>query len=505
MATQGGVRTTHPEYNAMQDRWQRARDVASGRDAVMAAKTRYLPKLREQPEDSYKAMLMRASFYNASWRTISGLSGMLFSKPMLVEVPTAIEPLLKDVTLSGQPFHLFAEELAKEILTVDRVGVLVDHPAPILVSTAAVEVTKAQAERAGQRPTMAAYTTESIRNWRHRRVGNKWALSMVVLGERHREPDGDFGEMVEDRWRVLDLDERGLYRQRVFRIDKHDKDELVSEVFPLLAGKPMDFIPMYVFGSNGLCISPEVPAMMDLYDLNLDHYRVSADYERGCHLTAIPTPWISGWSPEVGSDGKPTQLLYIGSEAAWVFPNPGAQAQFLEFTGQGLTELQSNLRSKEERMAILGARMLEVQKRDAEAADTAAIHRTGEGSILASIATGMSLALSLALVVFCEWAGSPDPDAKAEVNRDFMPTGMDPTALTALLAAWQAGAISYTTLFNRMKAGQIIDEERTEEEEQGSIEEDPPTPSMIPATADPAMTGGDPAPDGPGKPPKKAA
>jgi hypothetical protein len=30
------------------------------------------------------------------------------------------------------------------------------------------------------------------------------------------------------------------------------------------------------------------------------------------------------------------EKLYIGSQPAWVFPDPNAKAAFLEFTGQGL-------------------------------------------------------------------------------------------------------------------------------------------------------------------------
>lgn len=480
-----GVRATHPEYDRMAPKWKRARDVVSGRDAIEAAGVAYLPRLTDQTSDSYKGYLRRASFYNASWRTVMGLTGMLFRKPMIVECPEGVRPLLEDVTLTGQPMHLFANDVAMELLTVDRVAVLVDFPAQEPLPTAGGEVTKGQAEEAGLRPSLSLYRTEALINWRHARIRNRHVLSMAVMTEQHREPVDEFSEAVTTRYRVLDLNPaNGFYRQRVFRINDRDMDEQVGgDVYPLLNGQPMTFIPLHVFGANGVNTCPEDPSLIDLFDLNLDHYRVSADYERGCHLTAIPTPWIAGWSPEIDADGKPKQVLYIGSESAWVFPNPQAKADMLEFSGAGLNELRENMASKESRMAILGARMLEEQKRDAEAADTAAIHRTGEGSILASIATSISLSLTAALVTFCDWAGSPDEKAKVNINRDFMPAGMDPATMQALLSAWQAGAISYTTLFNRLKNGEVIDEDRTEEDEKGAIEEEPPSPALVPDTA----------------------
>lgn len=484
-----GVRSTHPDYDAMSPKWQRARDVCGGRDAIIAATERYLPKLRDQKPESYRSYLLRASFYNASWRTVMGLSGMLFRRPLQVEAAPALMPLLDDVDMRGTPLHLFASDLATEVLTVDRVGILVDFPPPRPLPDGA-ERTLAAAEAEGLRPTLCRYKTEAITNWAHTRVNNRWVLSMLVLMEWTNLPgSSEFERAGETRYRVLDLNpQNGFYRQRVFRINSRDEDEQVGEdVYPLMNNRPMGFIPFVSLTSEGMCIDPEDPTLMDLFDLNLDHYRVSADYERACHLLATPTPWIAGWQPEVDVQGRAKQRLYMGSDAAWTFPNPQARAEFLEFSGGGITELRENLASKESRMAILGARMLEVQKREAEAADTAAIHRAGEGSILAAIGQGISLGLSRALMWFSEWAGAGS-EAKAEVNREFGLTQMDPTMLQALIAAWQAGAISYETLFNRLKAGEILDEEAELEVEQALIAEfTMPMSGVVGASGEPPL------------------
>ncbi|WP_457831240.1 DUF4055 domain-containing protein, partial [Staphylococcus aureus] len=80
----------------------------------------------------------------------------------------------------------------------------------------------------------------------------------------------------------------------------------------------------------------DLPPLVDLVDMNYAHYLVSADYEHGCHFAGLPTPVVTGYTPQNGPNGEPPEKLYIGSAAAWVFPQPDAKAYFLEFEGQGL-------------------------------------------------------------------------------------------------------------------------------------------------------------------------
>jgi hypothetical protein len=71
---------------------------------------------------------MRALFYNATQRTIDGLTGLLFIKPPVMEYPQAIEAQVNDVTMSGVNLHQFAEMVAEQVVMLGRAGVLVDHP-----------------------------------------------------------------------------------------------------------------------------------------------------------------------------------------------------------------------------------------------------------------------------------------------------------------------------------------------------------------------------------------
>ena len=88
---------------------------------------------------------------------------------------------------------------------------------------------------------------------------------------------------------------------------------------PLRLGKALPLIP-FVFQCPKHSL-PDVDRMPlnDLMVLNLDHYRLDADFKHGLHYTALPTAWVSGFDKSA--------TLRIGSSTAWVSETPGAYAR----------------------------------------------------------------------------------------------------------------------------------------------------------------------------------
>lgn len=461
-----GVRTQHADYLSAQDRWSRCRDAAAGQDAIRAGGPRYLPRLGDQPLEAYDAYLTRANWFNATSRTIEGLKGMLFRKPEQLDVPEAILPLLDDVTMAGEPLHMFSQKIAQEVLTVGRVGVMVDHPSP---PKQTVPLTVQRAQRLGLRPKLALYCAESIWNWQCSRINNTYQLSQVVLHEKAPIPGADeFDVALDDRWRVLDLLPTAtgyVYRQRLFMVNRDtDEDVLLEEVFPQLNGQTLSEIPFSFIGVETNLPDVEIPPLIDVVDVNLSHFRVSADYEHGCHFTGLPTPFIAGYTPMVAGE-----KFHVGSLTAFVFPDADTKCGYLEFTGQGLTSLVENLQGKKDNLAALGARLLSGDPGTNQTALTAAIHQGGETSILAAIAQSISLGLQRMLTLFTAWAGLT-VDIGYSVNRSFYPLPMDAQKLSALVAAWQNGALSAESLYFNLQVGELIPDDTTFEEEQALIE-----------------------------------
>ncbi len=461
-----GVEDTHPQYDERSGQWVVMRDTSEGEDAVKDKEVDYLPMLGGQQPDQYDAYRTRATYYNATGRTIDGLSGMVFRKPPQRDVPKGMDPFMEDVTLDGLEFQPFAEMVVEEVIKVGRCGILVDFP--IVTED---QVTKASAEAQGLQPFWHLFKTESILNWKVDRINNRSMLSEVRLMELIEEP-GDLEFDVEriDQIRVLDLvpgDDGDIqYRQRAYRLDEAKQWSQVGEdLFPLQNGKFMDFIPFVFLGPRDTGTDLDKPPLLDLAWVNLSHYRTSAQLEHGAHFTALPTPYIFGVADKHAPDT-------IGPEIIWHSDDEDVVVGMLEYTGKGLGSLEKRLEVKEQQMASLGARMLSPDKRMAEAVETAQIHRQGETSVLASLSQAVSIGLTRALEIARDWMGL-DGEVKVDLNRDFFPQPIDPQLLTVLFAMVQGGRLSSEAFFDNLQRGEIIDAEVSFEEEVALIETDP--------------------------------
>lgn len=448
------VTSQHAKYVKMLPKWQRCEDVSDGTDAVHEGGEVYLPKLKDQSQEDYAKFVARTPFFNATWRTIAGLLGMVFSKSPVIEVPPAVTPMLDDITMEGESFYAFLQDVTEEALKKGRVGILVDYPQGDTVG-----MSVAQAEQLGLRPMMKKYNAETIYNWRTGRVNNQTVLTEVRLMETHCEQVGEWETSEESRYRVLDLTPEG-YRVRVYKVDdKGNEVQIGSDLFPLMNGKPLPYIPFQFIGTDDLTPDIDDPPLIDLVDMNVHHYRTSAIKANALPF-AVPTMFIAGQlNLEVG------EKVYVGSSKAIHSTDPSSHAEYIEFSGQGLGAVEKEIDKTEQQMAILGARMLEPQRTAVESAEGQSIHRKGEESILATVAKTISDGMTVCLKWFSDWAGAGD-SVTLELNTDFYPQGMTPQMLTAVMGAWQQGMPGFSdqNVYAMMQRGKIADPETTFEE-----------------------------------------
>lgn len=448
-----GVDTTHRQYDKFLEVWTRCRTVIEGEDAVKAAGQTYLPSLIGQESDKYKAYKMRAMFYEATGRTLQGMLGALHH-----EEPEMLSPTGKDddkwfdaLVPVHMPFHSYLRDVSEEVLTTGRIGVLVDIP-------------KETSSNVRATPYFSSYCAEDIINWRTSFKDGKEILTLVVLREEVEEVS-HFKTNYVRQWRVLELVD-GFYEQTVYQKDEKTKMFFIVDGYPInptKMGKKLERIPFYIINCGGNSTYVYNPPLLPLANVNLSHYRNSADLEHGRHYTGLPTPWVAGFSAEAGA-------LYMGSEKAWVSSEPNAKAGFLEFTGQGLKTLETALEQKQALMAILGARMLEAPKNVSESVDNQVVKRSSENSILANIAETISQGMTEACKCAADWLGESPDKICVKIETEYFDIPADPQMMAQLAASLQSGAISYETFFYNMKRMKVVPEERTLEEEQDMID-----------------------------------
>ena len=456
------LRDKHEEYRDMEDRWSLVDALFEGEHGVHEEGEKYIPRLQDEDDRAYKLRLKMTPVFGAFPRTVLGLRGMMFRKPMKVEVPQAIAHMMNDIDLAGTTLQGLSQEVVEDALVYGRIGLLVDYPQTI------PNATKADAAALNYRPMIVKYDAEAIYNWRPERINGVTVTSQVRLEEEKevQDPEDEFKIKCEKRYRVIDLFD-GKYRQRVFKIV--DNVEVIEdEFFPQMNGKPLTYIPFVVIGVDGLGLEVKAPPLIDLATTVLHHTMQATSYERGVFFSGLPTMFISGINNE-NADGTAVEIS-IGGNLANILPRPDAKAYYVEVAGE-FNALRTNLEDKKREMAVLGARMIEPTRQgNPEAAETVARRMSGEESLLSIMAQTVSIGLTQAVQWFSEWAGATG-DVKVDLNRDFVPAGITLPEMTALIGAWQSGAISQETMFDNLKAGEVIADDvdfETEQERIGS-------------------------------------
>lgn len=462
MAETRKVDTCHPDHEASRLKWDQARDCYKGEDAVKERGERYLPRLGGQSQrhgpqgDDYESYKARAVFFNAVRRTVSGLGGAALQKAPRIQVPDSIKSRLEAMTSDGKDLPSFTRKIFDEVLLMGRVGVLVDVAGK------------------GGKPYATWYRTEDVINWRTRGNEAGAQLEMVVLKECYLEWKNEFESEKKERYRVLLLDPSGLYHQKIFTRAKasgKDKWEVRSVVPKTAGGRTLNYIPFTFVNPSSTSESIEDPPMLDLSALNLSHWRNSADREHALHFTALPTAWVAGFDPE-------TTELRIGSQIAWVSKNEQAKAGYLEFTGQGIAAIEKAMLEKKAEMAVLGARLLEEQKRQPESGEALRLRHRGEQSTLSEIADSVSEAIRKALAWLLDFTqpglvtkGEPPASVVFEIQKDFLTTQIAPEMVDRLSLLLADGYLSYEQFFFNLQRGGIYKEGHTLEDELKAIDE----------------------------------
>lgn len=444
-------------------------DCLMGQRRVKEQATKYLPQ--PNPQDTsranqlrYRSYLERAAFYNVTQRTQNGLHGQIFMRNPIMQMPSSMRFLMRDATGSGVGLAQLAKEGASTVISYGRAGIFVDYPA--------VEgpVSLREIQSGAVRPSLHFYNPWDIVNWRTRSNGAQEILTLVILRERMDFEESEFSTRTYYRWRVLSLDDDNTYRVRVFNsnidvynslgvepykfaLAKHTAFSTVDfaeeNFVPLDAsGNPFNRIPFFFVGSENNDSRIDNPPLLDIADLNIAHYRNSADYEESSFIAGQPTPVITGldqtWVTEVLEGGN---SVYLGSRSAIMLPmNASAELLQADSNSQPFEAMQH----KERQMIALGAKLVE-QSGVERTASEATINFTTETSILASVAKNVTAALQDALDVVGQFLGISSEDAVFELNTDFDIANMSPEALRQTIETWQAGGLTWSEMRKNLR------------------------------------------------------
>lgn len=468
------VKTIHRQYQAYAGQWQKIRHALAGdlktylRDVGQNEPDKVYGRARQQEyEDG-------AICFNFTKRTLSGMVGSVMRKDPEQIIPRELEYLLTNCDGSGVGLWQHAQDTLMEIDSIGRGGLLVDAP-----ETGAA--TAAEQNEGLLNPVIAFYTAENIINWRMKRFGSVNRVVMIVLREvwEYFESDDEFVVKYGEQYRVLDLDENGNYRQRLYKFKAEGGDaEPVETIYPELGDQLKGKIPFTFIGASNNDSTIDDAPLLALAELNIGHFRNSADNEESSFVVGQPTLFISpgtDMSLEQFKEANPNGVK-MGSRTGHNI-GAGGSAALIQADPNNLAK--ENMLNKEQQAIQIGAQLITPTQQIT--AESARLQRGADTSVMATIARNVSQAYMDALKWVAAMMNLGDQEIEFKLNMEFFLQPMTAQDRAAWMADINAGLFPATAYYAAARAAGITD--WTDEQIQDAIA-DQPLPSATTVTGD---------------------
>lgn len=457
------VDTQHREYTNNLIRWAVGRDCVKGQDAIKAKKETYLPKpnaadTSTENSKRYEQYLQRATYVNFTGRTSNSLNGAIFRKDLVLELPNQIDYMETDTDGGGLTIEQLSKMLCRDALEVGRIGILVDYPA--VSENATLETTRDIKAR------LAQYPTETIINWKTEKKNGKTYLAQVVLCEQIEVELDQFATETAKQYRVLSL-KGGVYYQDIYN---EELDLIDPDIMPRMSdGNPWSEIPFVFIGAEENNSDVDCAPLYDLAQVNIGHYRNSADYEEGVFIHGQGTLSVSS---EMSNDqfkaANPDGIM-VGARAGH-FLGPNGSMDLLQMEANSAA--REAMLDKQDQMIAIGARLI-TSKSSNETAEAARISASSETSILSTIVDNVSSGVTQALKFTCRFMGADEESVEFQLNKEFFDKTLDPQMVMALIQLADRGDIAKTDIRHELRKADFFKEGRTDEEIDSEAEVSP--------------------------------
>ncbi len=460
---------TNKQYNQYVYKWQLMRVVIEGDDDYYSYDgtgqsgyssiygkrlTDYLPAtFRTSDAERFQVYADRAVFANYTENTMVGMRGMIQRlEAPAYDLPVQTEYLKDDWDGNGQDSDQLIKEVVTELLSVGRIGILVDYPEAV-EGLSSEEVTALEL-----RANFAIYKAEDILDWDTDTRNGYTILRAIKLREIMEKRTGILDREEEEHYRVLALDEDEKYFWQLF---DQDNNPISEQVYPRTAtGEQWKLIPFFFGGSENNKSDVDKPPLYSIAKLNLAHYRNSADYEENLFIHGQGTFILdTGMVTNSEMETNFSSGLLVGAREA--IAGPGFKGEMLQIEASGA--LPTAMDGKVEQMVQIGADII-AEKGFNETAKAATIDASKKTSRLGVIVRNTEHLINNAHMAACMFMGCDPESVDIKLNMDFFDASMAPQDVMAGIALVGAGHIALADWRMKLRKTDWLDPKRTDEE-----------------------------------------
>jgi len=438
--------------------------IRAGRKALIANRDTYFVRLDTQSDEQFKAMVQMAPMYVLYPKVVDGFSGTVFAKaPVMKEVEFTEKQKTynKNCDMLGNSIDKFSEKVINTVFEDGFCASLNDY------------------SDTAKRPFLRFIAPHQFISFRTSSIDGFPVITQFIYVEEVEidNPDNEFDTEVRNRYIVLDIkDEKYRVRKYVttsvkplVKVDITEKmTQEGKDIYPMMDGKNFKTLPVVIHGINQNNFSINKSPLQDISDMNISVIQRVIDQTYMLHWTALPTPWVTGVDEnDAPATIGPSKFIHIS--------NPEAKLGMLEFSGNSARAHQDFVDNLKDIMASMGAQILKKEGVSRETATSVLVRTAAQTSLISTLVNNVSGQLENLLRVHFTWGGNTVSEKFSyKLNDDFIKVDMEPNAQIALVKSWLDGAVSHKTMFDKMKEGEIIDTNRTFEEEMELIGKNPP-------------------------------
>jgi len=402
--------------------------------AMQAAGEKYLPKDPLEEEKNYQNRLKRTTLFNVFKKTLIFLSGQVFKKEINFndEFPQSLEMFKTDVDLNGASFNFFAKQLFDQGMNEGCVHILVESN-----NKGEEYVNKAEEKAANIRSYFRTISALDLFAWIV--VDNK--LVQVRLWESVTERVNEFEEVEVRQIRVL---EPGTWK--VYRQSGKTKKWLIHEE----GTTSLDYIPLVTFipGRKLSMVTGESP-LIDLAELNLDHWQSKSDQKNILHIIRCPLLFMKLVDTEKVKQSVHTAIASMDKDA---------DMKYIEHTGKSVEAGQKDISEIEAKMALFGLQQL-IPRTGNQTATEKALSSAESNSALGSNVDSFESCLREALSIAADFENEKNYKTDSVVvNRDFTSNVLDPEIINAFASLVGNEILSSKNAFDELQRKGFISE-----------------------------------------------
>lgn len=443
------------------------RTVFEGDKAIKANAKTYVPKNTGVSDSDYNAIIQRSVFENFTEATAKGISGLIFAKEPTISLPASLELLKDNIDMDDNTIVDLSQNIVNELMEVGRCGLLIDVP-----NIDTTGMTKPQTDALNIRAFTKLYKSETIINWRYESINSVNKLTLLVLHEVYEDWTDRFTSTLKNRYRVYSLIDNVCYVEVYEQNDKVFENTMEMKLV-IVKGSTLNYIPFIPLTYKDISIIPVKPPLMDIANINLNYYGVAVERRNVIHF--VGNPFFMGKGINTRDDKGNALTITLGSSIAQIFQEPNADMKIVETQGTGLAFNESYLNDCKSTMAALGARLLVPEANAQVSENTMQMKTAGYRATIMQIANTASRAITQALKIIAEWENQKPDEVKLELNTDYNLSEMDAQTITALVTAWQTGAIRQEDMFKKLQKGEIIESDISFDDYKSNLEVTAPT------------------------------